>query len=500
MSAKYWPRDNPALFEINTIAWLWELAQKLGKTITLGQVPGSEWDLLKTKGMDFIWLMGVWKRSPRGRLISLNSSHFRASFETVLPGFKDKEIIGSPYAVQSYQPDPRIGSWDELKIVQHQLHQRGMGLILDFVPNHTAIDHPWVSSNPEYYILGSAQDYQNQPESYFKVETKGQNYYVAHGRDPNYPPWTDTAQINFFNPDARAALIKQVRQISQYCDGLRCDMAMLVMNDIFQRVWGRPSGLTSLPVEFWIELTQTLPELIYIAEAYWDTEWALQQMGFSFVYDKRLYDRLKNNPAVDIYSHLKADITFQSKLVRFIENHDEARSLEAFGAARVKPAAALYSLLPGMKLYFHGQLQGRRVKLPVQLSHARVENADLDIESFYNQLLAAVNDDVAHRGLWKLKAVYPHADENSGNLIACTRQLHQDIKLVIVNFSSQPAQGRIVFQDDIQESLEYLFIDRLNGERFTRQGVWMAHPGLIFELSGYQASLFDISPSDTLST
>jgi hypothetical protein len=497
MSSKYLPRDNPALYEINTSAWLWELSHKLGETILLGSVPDAEWDNLKAMGMDYVWLMGVWKRSPQGRQISLNSAQFRDSFKTVLPGFEDQDILGSPYAVQDYQPEPLFGGWDDLKMVRYRLHQRGMGLILDFVPNHTAIDHPWLIEHPEYYILGSAQEFQNQPDSFFKVETGGRTYYVAHGRDPNFPAWTDTAQLNHGNPAARAALINEVRHISQYCDGLRCDMAMLVMNDIFQRVWGRTSGFLAPQTEFWRELIQTSPDLLYVAEAYWDTGWALQQMGFDFVYDKRLYDRLRDSPPVDVFLHLKAGMDYQNKLVRFIENHDETRSLEAFGRAKVKAAAALNAILPGMQLYFQGQFEGRRIRLPVQLSHSQVEAVDSDMQMFYSRLLAAVNNPVAHCGLWTLKTVYPHADPNSGNLIAYTRQIDQNIKLVVVNLSPQPGQGRIVFQDDIQEFKEYTFQDRLNGETFTRKGVWMAHPGLVFELTGYQARLFDISPSSS---
>jgi hypothetical protein len=496
MSQKYLPRDDPALYEINTAAWLYELAQKLGEPVTLKNVPPFIWDDLKKKGMDFVWLMGIWKRSPNSRQINLNSMQFRTLSEAVLPGFTDADILGSPYAVQLYEPDPVVGDWDDLETVRHQLHQRGMGLILDFVPNHTAVDHPWVGQHPEYYILGSLRDWQQEPDAFFTTEVRGQTYYIAHGRDPNFPAWTDTAQLNYNNPAARAALIKEVQHISHYCDGLRCDMAMLVINDIFQRVWGQRSRLPVPESEFWTELVRTVPGLIYIAEAYWDTEWALQQMGFDYAYDKRLYDRLRENPPGDILSHLKAGMDFQSKLVRFIENHDEPRSLEVFGPARLEAAAALCCMLPGLKLYFHGQFEGWRIKLPVQLSHSQFEPSNLNIEAFYERLLGVAGDRVAHFGGWKLKTVYPHADNNSGNLIAYIRQIDQAIKLVVVNLSPQPAQGRIQFQEDIRESGEYRFTDRLHGESFRRKGVWMAHPGLIFELTGYQASVFDIAPTE----
>jgi glycosidase len=489
---KYLPRDNPNLYEINAAAWLLELSQRQGETVNLGNIPVAEWDKVKAAGMDYIWLMGIWKRSPQSCQIFLNSDQLRISAESSSPGFKVEDIKGSPYAVQAYEPDPSLGVWEDLSKIHNLLRQRNMGLILDFVPNHTATDHLWVSEHPEYYILGNLQDLRNRPESFFRAEARGQTYIIAHGRDPNFPAWTDTAQLNFNNQFTRTALVKEVQHISQYCDGLRCDMAMLMINDIFQRDWGQNDRLTNPQREFWRDLIDSVPDLVYLAEAYWDTEWALQHMGFDFVYDKRLYDRLKSGPAVDVFLHLKASMDYQNKLVRFIENHDEQRSIEAFGPAKVKTAATLFSMLPGLKLIFHGQLEGKRNKLPVQLCRLQNEPKNPELELFYQKLLSSTNDKVAHSGVWKLKTVYPHADNNSGNLIAYTRQIDQDIKLVIVNLSPQPAQGRIVFQDDIQEGVDFLFLDRLNGESFKRKGVWMAHPGLIFELTGYQARLFEI--------
>lgn len=494
MCAQFRPRENPALYEINTAAWLWELSQTYGAAISLANIPEAEWDSLKAYGMDYIWLMGIWQRSPRSRLISLLSDEFKKAFAEVEPAFTEDDILGSPYAIQAYQPDITLGNWEDLRTVRDQLHRHGMGLILDLVPNHTAMDHEWVNEHPEYYILGTFKDFLSQPGVYFEGITRSRSYYIAHGRDPNFPPWTDTAQLNYANPATRAAIIRTVGQIAPYCDGLRCDMAMLIMNNIIQRVWGGHENVHLPATEFWRELTAAVPDMVYIAEAYWDTEWELQQMGFDYVYDKRLYDRLRYNPPGDIVLHLKAALDFQSKLVRFTENHDEPRSPQVFGQPRAQAAAALTSLLPGMKMYFHRQWEGRRLKLPVQLRHTQPEIGDAASAAFYQKLLTAANDETSHRGFWKLKTVYPHAEEHSGDLIAYTRQLERHIKLVIVNLGPYKTQGRIHFQDDLDESADYRLIDRLNGVDLIRPGVWMAHPGLVFDLAGYQAALYDIQP------
>ncbi len=117
---------------------------KLGKPVLLGDVPPEEWDKLKALGMDFVWLMGVWSRSQEGRKLNLDSKESRAFFKTVLPTCTAEDIIGSSYSISSYGPDPLVGTWEDLDHAREELHKRGMGLILDFVPNHTGIDHHWV--------------------------------------------------------------------------------------------------------------------------------------------------------------------------------------------------------------------------------------------------------------------------------------------------------------------------------------------------------------------
>jgi hypothetical protein len=496
MSDKFSFRKNPLLFEINTAAWLFELSQKLGRTIKLGNVPPVEWDNLNAKGIDLVWLMGVWNRSQEGRQLNLNSKESRAYFETILPSCSTEDIIGSCYSISSYGPDPLIGTWEDLDRARDELHQRGIGLILDFVPNHTGMDHHWITEHPEYYIQGTASDYKKDQEAFFVANNEGRRLFIAHGRDPNFPPWMDTAQLNYFNPETRLAMIERIKTISRYCDGIRCDMAMLVFNDIFQRVWGwtnRDSFYKMPAREFWDQAIQEVPNLIYIAEAYWDTEWRLQQLGFDFVYDKRLYDRMKSGHPHDVYLHLTAGIDYQEKLVRFIENHDELRSLTAFGRSKVKAVAALFSTLPGMRLFFQGQLEGKQIRLPVQIRQSRPEALDPEIKSFYDRLLPLVGEEIFHTGTWQLKQLLPDCEDNFQNLIAYTWKLGDSLRLITVNLSQHPSCGRLTFQDDFVELQSYSFTDKLSGETFTQPGTLLVHPGLTIKLSGYQAQIWEIS-------
>ncbi|MFA5354269.1 MAG: alpha-amylase family glycosyl hydrolase, partial [Thermodesulfovibrionales bacterium] len=350
---------NPRLFEINTALWLSELSHADGREVTLGDVPPHVWDGFRDLGFDYIWLMGVWRRSPAGLEAFRKDPAFlsvQAEMVAALPGYRDSNLIGSPYSVRAYEPDPLFGDWQGIDAAREELHKRRMGLVLDFVPNHTAPDHTWVFERPDFYLTGGEENYSRNPDLFHRIERGDNVLSVAKGKDPYFPPWPDTAQLNYFNPHMRAALLEELKKIAAHCDGVRCDMAMLVLNDIFRNNWGWLNpGCNLSEEEFWATARKALPGLIFIAEAYWDTEWRLQELGFDFVYDKRLYDRLLSGSAADIYAHLRADTGFQRKLLRFIENHDEPRSAGLFGRQRLQAAIVLFSTLPGMKLYHHGQ-------------------------------------------------------------------------------------------------------------------------------------------------
>jgi len=495
MAKKFSYRPHPNLYEINTIVWLNDLGSRLGKTVRLGDVPAEEWDRFKKLGMDFVWLMGVWQRSAAGREIILNHPRYQIEYKQVLPDYVPDDVAGSPYAVSAYEPDPLVGTPMDLRVAKKELNKRGIGLILDFVPNHTAADHGWVTEHPDYYIQGSEAEYRQNKGNYFPVETGKGLLYIAHGRDPNFPPWTDTAQLDYYNPELRAAMIEQVAEIAPYCDGLRCDMVMLCMNSVFCRIWpennnGKDQDWKD---EFWPALISANPGLIYIAEAYWDTEWQLQQMGFDFTYDKRLYDRLLHSKPHEIYLHLTAGMDFQNKLVRFIENHDEQRSISVFPNLAITPVAALYSTLPGMRFFHDGQLEGRRVKVPVQIKRAPQERTDNLIYSLYEKLLPVINTDIFHSGEWRLKTVYQELDKTADNLIAHVWKTEGILQLVIINLTGNPSEGRIDLCDDIDESEEYRWKELFTGRDFNEQGKIMAHPGLSFSLAAYQAMIWEIN-------
>src|SRR3990170_1847206 len=496
-------RSHPHLYEINTWVWLQELSEKRGRKLTLGGVPEKEWDTLAALGFDFIWLMGVWKRSPASRKIARAVPSLAPRYEEALPGWTPADVVGSPYAVYTYQLDPRLGTWMDLDQVRRRLHARGLGLILDFVPNHTACDHPWVNAHPDYYVQGTKEDFQKNPSAFFRMRKRGgPTLYLAHGRDPYFPPWTDTAQLNYFNPATRKGLLAELRRLAAHCDGVRCDMAMLVLNDIFARPWDQHlagpasggAGAERPAEEFWSEAVAALPGFVWLAEAYWDLEWQLQQLGFQFTYDKRLYDRLRHAPT-EVPGHLRADWDYQKGLVRFLENHDEARAAVAFGLERLPAAATLTATLPGMRFYHQGQLEGRRRRLPVQLGRATAEVSDAEIEALYRKLLAISNEEVFHHGEWRLLDVQPAGDATHQNLIAYRWRSTETLKLVVVNLGTELSQGILPLDDELEAGRDYTFFDQFNDQTYERAGSELASSGLFVRLEAHRAHLFDITPS-----
>lgn len=500
------PAENPELYEINTASWLSELARRYGKRRTIGDIPAAEWDRLGGLGFSYVWLMGVWKRSKAGMRIFRETPEwqpFKENLDNIVPGWKESDLIGSPYSIAAYEPEPSVGTWQDIRKVRGELNKRGMGLILDFVPNHTAPDHPWVSEQPGYYFIADKSGFEKDPSLYSQINAGDKTLYIARGKDPYFPAWSDTAQLNYFNPALREAMVSELKKIAGYCDGLRCDMAMLVLNDIFAGNWSALAASTGavheMPAgEFWAQARPAIPGLVLMAEAYWNTECRLMELGFNYVYDKTLYDRLRNSSAHDIRLHLGAAMGYQKKLVRFIENHDEPRSAEIFGPGKLRAAAALFSTLPGMKLYYHGQLEGKTIKLPVQLAADIAGEPEKNIMAFYTRLLSITGQDVFHSGQWRLQDVLPldalteDTGESYQNLIAYTWEYAGRLKLVVVNLDSGLSQGTVPLASKLDGAKDYLFIDELNGLRYNRKGMDLVNTGLHVILNGYQAHIFDI--------
>ncbi|MCA9403085.1 MAG: alpha-amylase [Candidatus Omnitrophica bacterium] len=356
----------PYLYEINTMSFLIRMGDDGERPLPLAKLHGDFFSGLRDRGFGYVWMMGMWERSPASRQEALDHPDLQREYTAALGNWEAADVTGSPYAVRRYQPDPRFGKWKDLKKFKEHLNGLGLKLILDFVPNHTALDHPWVSERPESYLCANREQRDALNHDHFHEIVPGR--YAALGRDPYLDPWTDTLQLNYADPETRELIIQELERIAMYCDGLRCDMAMLVVNRVIRQTWGHLIGADLPPEEFWSEAITRIkdqhPGFVFIAESYWNMEWELQQMGFDYTYDKVLYDRLLNSDAGDVRGHLCADLEYQFRSLRFIENHDEPRSLAVMDEAQARAAAVVALTVPGLKLIFDGQTDGRTAPGP----------------------------------------------------------------------------------------------------------------------------------------
>jgi hypothetical protein len=498
--------QHPVLYEVNAGILLHECSADAGKNLTLGEVPDALLDEWAGLGFDAIWLMGVWTRSELSREIARAHPGLQQEYRAALPDFTPEDVIGSPYSVKCYQVASEFGGNSGLERLRSRLARRGMGLVLDFVGNHTARDCPWVRSHPEWYVNGWPEGDKERPDLFFRAETAAGERVIAFGRDPMFPGWTDSAQINHRSRNARHAVLKELDAIAGMCDGIRCDMAMLILRDVFERTWHDQLHVTpedDATAEFWEEAIDHVhaqhPAFLFLAESYWNREWDLQQLGFRYTYDKTLYDRLLHEGASSVRDHLKAEFVFQQRSLRFIENHDEPRAARVLQSEAWHFAAALIACtIPGMVLIHEGQMDGRTVRIPVQLRRRPKEQRSARSSGFYKELLTAVDSAVLKDGEWKLLNCRPGWHDNHtwyNFLVFWWAHPKHGVRMVVVNYAPQTGQCYVEVPIEEIEGGLLEFRDLLGKAIYVRDRVGLQTKGMYFDLPGYGMHLFEVSPA-----
>ena len=400
----------PSLYQVNTRVWLTWLSETLGRPATLDDIPDSELDRLSNMGFDWIWILSVWLTGKAAQRVSRQNLQWRAEFQETLPDLRETDIAGSGFAVMGYKVHTALGGDAALARLRKRLQKRGLRLMLDFVPNHMAPDHPWVKQHPEYFVSGTPDDLERSPQNYTRVKRKQGDLILAYGRDPFFPGWPDTLQLDYSNPALQDAMIRELEKIAGQCDGVRCDMAMLVLPEVFERTWGRRPEL------FWPKAIKKVrehtPDFCFMAEVYWDMEWVMQQQGFDYAYDKRLYDRLCEGHARPVREHFHAALDYQAKLARFLENHDEPRAAATFDPIIHRAAAVTTYFAPGLRFFHQGQFEGRKKRISPHLVRAPREFVDKEIQDFYERLLAVLGNPVVKSGEWQWQVCQPAWDGN----------------------------------------------------------------------------------------
>jgi hypothetical protein len=484
----------PSLYQINTRVRLTELSRDLGRPATLDDIPDADLDRLAEMGFDWAWYLSVWQTGPAGQRVSRENPEWRREFQETLPDLREEDIAGSGFAITGYIVHADLGGDAALARLRERLRARGLRLMLDFVPNHTGLDHPWVEDHPDYYISGTESDLARAPQNYTRARRKGGDLLLAYGRDPYFSGWPDTLQLNYGNPALQEAMIGELVRIAGQCDGVRCDMAMLVLPEVFERTWGIPSE------PFWSKATQRVreraQEFCFMAEAYWDLEWTLQQQGFGYTYDKRLYDRLRDGHARPVREHFHAGLDYQNKLARFLENHDEPRAAATFAPDVHQAAAMITFLSPGLRFFHAGQFEGRRKRISPHLCRAPVEPVDATLQAFYDRLLAVLRQPAVRDGQWQQLECAPAWDGNGtwDGLLACAWHGRDGERLlVVVNYAPNQSQCYVQLPFADLGGGQWRLQDQLEAVVYDRDGSDLQSRGLYVDARPWQASVFSLT-------
>jgi len=480
------------LYEISTRPFLHELSQKLGKKITLKDVPMDFFEELAEMGINVVWMMGIWKLGKKALAFDRSHPPHQENFKKVLPGHQTDDTIGSPYAVVKYECNPEIGTDEDILEFKGKLNALGLKLMLDFVPNHFAPDGELRDIDPACFVQKPPHAH-NSPANYHEDG-------IAYGKDMYSGAWMDTIQLNYWNPKTRDYMKEQILRIGELSDGVRCDMAMLVLNWVIEKTWSEQLnayGYKKPASEFWGEAIaaakQLFPDMIFMAECYWNTEETLFSLGFDYCYDKELYDKLESGHMDNLrgYIHWRG-LNYFKKAAHFIENHDEPRAPVAFHSLRRANAAAVVTMaLPGLRFYNHGQFQGRSNRLAVHLRRAADEAPHPETEAFYKKLVKAISSPVFNKGNWTVPLV---TGENSWKFLSFAWSYNGETCAVIVNYTDAMADARIVLPDaqSTTPGDNIPIVELLCGEKYERSLNEIRTKGLHVVIDSFVGHIYKI--------
>lgn len=510
------------LYEINMRTW--KSTRNADGVLSFGGFPAlSATDLkdIKASGFNSIWLMGIWDIGSKVRAISKRYG----------PDFQ-----GSPFAIRDYEVSGELGSSADFDVLVDRAHAAGLKVIVDFVPNHMGIDSDWLNSHPEYFIhqvvppsemhLSDMELEQRYPgcfvhrtPSYPQGNRRvPKTILVSYGKDPYFYPWIDTAQLDYAEPTLRRKMTEVLCDLARKVDGVRCDMAMLVLREQVKihrhpnMSWEAFNRL--MPDEFWPEAIRAAKSIkstfTFMAETYWSMEGYLQQLGFDYTYNKPLYEALcgafQNGNAEGLLNFVRLlGNDFLSRGVHFIENHDEERAMNSLGEERQRGAATALCTLPGVALLHQGQLEGQRERLPVQRAvPIQQETPNSALRAFYERLLKVTAAPLFREG--RLTVLY----SNNASFISYARVHEGQQAIVVINASNQLQKGSISLMPGLQlksgtdYELRDLFYDLKSTDIRRLNTVLPVYPcnasqlinnGLYVELAAYDAHIFVVQPA-----
>ncbi|PKL25242.1 MAG: alpha-amylase [Spirochaetae bacterium HGW-Spirochaetae-3] len=407
----------------SALVWLDQLSRAYGRDIrTLDAIPDEELDLLASRGINALWLIGIWERSQASRRI--------------------KELCGNPeaaasaYSLFDYEIAWELGGWQALETLRNKALARGIRLAADMVPNHTGLDSAWIRDRPDLFVRRSEPpfpsysytgenlsgdgaiglwiedhyyDRRDAAVTFKRVDFRtGETSYVYHGNDGTSMPWNDTAQIDFLNPAARDAVKERILHVARNFPIIRFDAAMVLAKRSFRRLWypepGSGGAIASrfesamsaedfnarLPEEFWREVVDMCaseaPDTLLLAEAFWMMEgYFVRTLGMHRVYNSAFMNMLKEKKNAEYRATIKNTIEFDKdilkRFVNFMNNPDEDTAIAQFGSGdHYFGVCSMMATMPGLPMFGHGQFEGLTEKYGMEYRRAyKDERADEDL-------------------------------------------------------------------------------------------------------------------------
>ena len=475
---------HPFLYEINTRPWLYELSIKYERSIVrLTDIPLQEFDELAKNGVDIVWMMGVWKLGNYGLEFDK-----KLDYSEWLPNWTEEDVIGSPYAVYEYTCNPDIGTDNDLMWLKAILNSKGMKLMLDFVPNHSAVDAPQAKSNPDMYIRA--------PEG-IKDENRYTEGGLAYGANENHFTWKDVLQWNYWNKDTIEFMKNNIIKIMSFADAIRCDVAYQEINDVFGRTWPEELekyGYTKPEEEFWtyaIKAAKKLnPNIIFLAEAYKDEyNEILIKLGFDYAYNRNILKKLMSSKD-DFVEYIKdKQGSFWKDKANFVENHDELRVVHNMGDnyKKAKAAGTIAATIGGMIFMNHGQWIGKKNMLDVHLRRGQDEPVNYEIKSHYQRLNQIIKNKTFRSDNFYYAGVID--GERKDDFIAYIREDEESHYLVVVNFSENEGCANVPIYN-LKGRRYTLVYDLLNDVEYIKTYDIVKNQGLKVCLKAWESQIF----------
>ena len=486
----------PALYQINTRVWLTSLSRTLGRPATLDDIPDAELDRLAEQGFDWIWLLSIWQTGPAAQQVSRSNPEWRREFHETLPDLCDDDIPGSGFAITGYTVHKTLGGDAALARLRRRLKQRGLRVMLDFVPNHMGLGHPWVEEHPEHFVRGTRARSGALPAELHLGQAEAGRF--AAGLRPRslllrlarYAPARLRQSGHAGSADRRAGEHRRPvrRRALRHGDAGSAGCVR--------------AHLGPAPPLFWPTATkrvrERVPGFTFMAEVYWELEWTMQHQGFDYAYDKRLYDRLREGHA-RLREHLLAGLDYQNKLARFLENHDEPRAAAAFPPGVHEAAAVITFLSPGLRFFHQGQFEGRKKRISPHLGRGPDEPIDEKLKQFYERLLAVLRQPVVRNGQWQLLECTSAWEGNWTHdcFLAFAWHGPQGESLIVaVNYAPNQSQCHVRLPPAGLAGKKWQLQDQLSSASYEWNGDDLQARGLFLDMTPWQSAVFALVKRD----